>query len=134
MTLTTGGRVQSVQSDNIRRLPGFCGSCRLRCWKTRSRRSCIMMNLRVIIRRAAKVTPYSHDGSPLALCWLYPARVYDTDSGAKAPRSYNEKESEVLLVNRVADRRRDYFDHRRHRNAEPASRPDRGQRSLGCRF
>src|SRR6202789_3059453 len=65
MTLTTGGRVQSVQSDNIRRLPGFCGSCRLRCWKTRSRRSCIMMNLRVIIRRAAKVTPYSHDGSRL---------------------------------------------------------------------
>jgi hypothetical protein len=45
------------------------------------------------------VTPYSHHGSPLALCWVYPARVYDTNSGAKAPRSYNEKESEGLLVN-----------------------------------
>src|SRR5580658_975687 len=39
----------------------------------------------------------------------------------------HEEESEGLLVNRVADRRRDYFDHRGHRNSEPASRPHRGQ-------
>jgi hypothetical protein len=58
-----------------------------------------MMNLRVIMQCAAKVTPYPHRGTPLALCRLYPARVYDTNSGAKAPRSYNEKESEGLLVN-----------------------------------
>src|SRR5580704_9263892 len=63
-----------------------------------------MMNLRVIMRCAAKVTPYSHRGTPLALCWVYPARVYDTNSELRLPGATMKKNQkgfsliELLIV------------------------------------
>src|ERR1700733_11989433 len=65
----------------------------------------------------------------------YPAREYDTSEfRSLAPRRNNEEEPEGLFTHRVADRRGDHFDHRGHRNSEPASRAYRGKRSFGSRL
>src|ERR1700721_3739010 len=71
-------------------------------------------------------------GTRLAFSPAYPRQGVQRNSDHEPQgESRNEEEPEGFLTHRVADRRGDHFDHRGHRNSEPASRTYRGERSGG---